>query len=145
MYLTLNLFAMKKFALLCLALVLFVSCSIDDDGTSYSFEVLPVESVDIPDEFVMGETYPITVSYFRPSTCHGFKEFYYQKENNQRTVAPINYMFESNDCETLEDVLTEATFNFIVTSNGSYVFKFWQGKDENNESQYLTIEVPVVE
>ena len=146
MYLTLNLFAMKKILVLCLTLVFFTSCSIDDDGTSFSFEVLPVESVDIPDEFELGEVYPITVSYLRPSTCHDFKEFYYLKNNNERTVAPITYVFDKSNCETLEeDNLVEATFNFQVTSNGSYIFKFWQGKDENDETQYLTIEVPVVD
>ena len=124
--------------------MLFASCSVDDDSTSFSFEVLPVESVDIPDEFELGETYPITVSYLRPSTCHGFKEFYYLKENNEWTVAPITYVFDNNDCETLEDNLVEATFNFIVTSNGSYIFKFWQGEDTDGETQYLIIEVPVI-
>jgi len=124
--------------------MLFASCSVDDDSTSFSFEVLPVESVDIPDEFELGETYPITVSYLRPSTCHGFKEVYYLKENNERTVAPITYVFDNNDCETLEDNLVEATFNFIVTSNGSYIFKFWQGEDTDGETQYLIIEVPVI-
>ncbi|WP_339895322.1 hypothetical protein [uncultured Algibacter sp.] len=136
---------MKKLLVICLTLILYASCSIDDDSTSFSFEVLPVESVDIPDEFELGETYPITVSYLRPSTCHGFKEFYYLKENNERTVAPITYVFDNNDCETLEDNLVEATFNFIVTSNGSYIFKFWQGEDTDGESQYLIIEVPVIE
>ncbi len=136
---------MKRFIVLCLSLVLFSSCSIDDDGTTYSFDVLPVESVDIPNEFTLGETYPITVSYLRPSTCHAFKEFYYLKENNERTVAPITYVFDRNDCETLENELVEATFNFIVTSNGSYIFKFWQGEDNEGETQYLTIEVPVVD
>lgn len=146
MYLTLNLFAMKKLLVLCLTLVLLASCSVEDDGTNFSFEVLPVESVDIPDEFELGEIYPITVSYLRPSSCHAFKEFYYLKENNERTVAPITYVFDNNDCETLEnDNLVEATFNFQVTSNGSYIFKFWQGEDDDGESQYLTIEVPVVE
>jgi len=145
MYSTLNILAMKKFALFCLTLLLLTSCSVDDDSASFTFEALPVESVDIPEEFVMGETYPITVSYYRPSTCHVFRDFYYKKENNQRTVAPVNYVFEENNCDTLNEVLTEATFNFLVTSNGSYIFKFWQGKDENDESQYLTIEVPVVE
>ena len=72
---------MKRLVVFCLTLMLFASCSVDDDSTSFSFEVLPVESVDIPDEFELGETYPITVSYLRPSTCHGFKEFYYLKEN----------------------------------------------------------------
>ncbi|WP_298555771.1 hypothetical protein [uncultured Algibacter sp.] len=137
---------MKKLLVLCLTLIICASCSIDDDGTSYSFEVLPVESVDIPDEFMLGEIYPITVSYLRPSNCHNFREFYYLKENNQRTVAPITYVFDDNDCETLEeDNLIEATFNFKVTSNGSYIFKFWQGEDIDGENQYLTIEVPVTE
>jgi len=124
---------------------MLASCSVDGDSTNYSFEVLPVESVDIPDEFVLGETYPITISYIRPSTCHSFKEFYYLKENNIRTVAPINFLFEDSDCNDLTDTITEKTFNFIVTSNGSYIFKFWQGEDTNGEDQYLTIEVPVID
>jgi len=136
---------MKKLVALSLALFLFASCSIDDDSQNYSFEILPVESVDIPDSFTLGETYPITVSYFKPSTCHSFKEFYYLRENNERTVAAINYVFENNSCETLTDELVEATFNFIVTSNGSYIFKFWQGEDASGEDQYLIIEVPVID
>ena len=136
---------MKKLLVICLTLILCASCSVNDDGTSFSFEILPVESVDMPTEFELGEIYPITVSYLNPSSCHAFKEFYYLKENNERTVAPITYVFEENDCETFEDNLVEATFNFKVTSNGSYIFKFWQGEDEDGETEYLTIEVPVVE
>jgi hypothetical protein len=59
-------------------------------------------------------------------------------------VAPITLVYENDNCETLDNVTEDATFNFIVTSNGSYIFKFWQGEDENGEDQYLTIEVPVV-
>ncbi len=136
---------MKKLLVLCVTLILFASCSVDDDSTNFSFEVLPVESVDIPDEFTLGQVYPITVSYIKPSNCHVFREFYYLKENNERTVAPIDYVFERNDCIDLTDVLVEETFNFIVTSNGSYIFKFWQGEDATGEDQYLTIEVPVVD
>jgi hypothetical protein len=135
---------MKKLLVLSLTLILNASCSIDE-GVNFKTDILPVESVDIPSEFELGGTYPITISYFRPSTCHQFREFYYFKENNERTVAPITYVFDRNDCETLENNLVEATLNFHVTSNGSYVFKFWQGENENGETQYLTIEVPVVE
>lgn len=136
---------MKKLIALSLALVLLVSCSIDDDSNSnYGFEVLPVESVDIPSEFVLGETYPITVTYLKPTACHIFKEFYYSKNLNERTVAPITLVYDNDNCETLDNVTEDATFNFIVTSNGSYIFKFWQGEDENGEDQYLIIEVPVV-
>ncbi|RED48891.1 hypothetical protein [Seonamhaeicola aphaedonensis] len=136
---------MKRVIMLCLTLLLFTACSVNDDDVNYSFEILPVESVDIPSEFVLGEVYPITISYFRPSTCYAFNDFYYQKELNERTVAPVNYVFDRNDCKNLNDELVEATFNFIVTSNGSYLFKFWQGEDSNGESIFLTVEVPVVE
>ncbi len=136
---------MKKFFVLCFTALLFASCSVDDDNPNFSFEILPVESVDIPNEFTLGETYPITVSYFRPTTCHTFKEFYYLKENNERTVAPINYVFERTNCEEMQQELVEAKFNFIVTSNGSYIFKFWQGEDTDGEDQFLEIEVPVVD
>ena len=137
---------MKRLIILSLTLILFVSCSINDNGSSYdgyTLDVLPIESVDMPDAFTLGETYPITVHYFKPSTCYSFKEFYYLKNNNERTVAVINYVADNPNCTDLQDELTEATFNFVVTSNGSYVFKFWQGTDENGDDQYLTIEVPV--
>ena len=129
---------------ICLTLIL-ASCSVNDDSPNYSFEILPVESVDIPDSFILGETYPITVSYYKPSNCHTFREFYYVKNNNERTVAPINYVFDKASCETLENELVEEAFNFVVTGNGSYVFKFWQGQDDDGEDQYLIIEVPVSE
>lgn len=136
---------MKKLILLSLFLILFASCSLDDKTLDYNLEILPIESVDIPESFTLGETYPITVSYLKPSTCNIFKEFYYLKNNNQRTVAVINYEYINNNCTDLEDELVEATFNFVVTGNGSYIFKFWQGVDENDIDQYLTIEVPVID
>jgi hypothetical protein len=136
---------MKKLFLSSLFLILFASCSLDDNSVNYNLEILPIESVEIPDSFTLGETYPITVSYFKPSTCHAFREFYYLKNNNERTVAVINYDYIDNNCTDLTDELVEATFNFIVTSNGSYIFKFWQGVDDNDVDQYLTIEVPVID
>ena len=136
---------MKHILVLYIAFIFFASCTSEDDFPNFHFEILTVDSVDIPVEFELGKIYPITVSYLSPTPCHAFREFYYVKENNERTVAPITYVFEESDCETLEDSLLEATFNFKVTSNGSYIFNFWQGKDEAGEDQYLSIEVPVVE
>jgi hypothetical protein len=137
---------MKKLFALSLMLIFMSSCSLNDDNeANYNFEILPVASVDIPSEFTLGETYPITVTYLKPTSCHVFKEFYYSKKLNERTVAPITLVYQNDNCQTLENTTEEATFNFIVTSNGSYVFKFWQGEDEAGEDQYLIIEVPVVE
>ena len=69
---------MKRLIIITLSLILFASCS-SDDGLEYSLEILPVESVNIPESFTLGEIYPITVSYLRPTTCHSCKEFYYRK------------------------------------------------------------------
>ncbi|OEK06150.1 hypothetical protein A8C32_19155 [Flavivirga aquatica] len=137
---------MKKLFALCLILTLFTSCINDDDNITQNshVDILPIESVDIPSEFELGETYPITVSYLRPSTCHIILEdFAYAKENNQRTIAPKTLIINEDNCEALENELIEKSFNFTVTSNSSYIFRFWQGRDADGESQYLIVEVPV--
>jgi hypothetical protein len=134
---------MKRFLFISLLLILFHACGLDDNGVDYSLELLPVESVDMPEAFVRGETYPITVTYFKPSTCYTFKEFYYLKENNENTVAVINYLYKNNNCIALDNELVEATFNFEVTDNGSCIFKFWKGVNDHDEDLYLTMEVPV--
>lgn len=134
---------MRKIFILSIVAAVLFSCSLDDDSANFSFEILPIEEVDIPEEFTLGEVYPITVTYERPTNCHSFRDFYYLKENNERTVAIISTVFEQDNCEDLTDASLTATFNFQVTSNGSYIFKFWQGQDENEEDIFLEIEVPV--
>jgi hypothetical protein len=135
---------MKKIFFLLLIAISVTSCSVDDDVNDFYYEILPVESVEIPEEFVLGQTYEITVTYLRPTTCHVFNNFYYDSELNQRTVV-VTSVYQNNDCLVLIDEEVEATFNFMVNSNGTYVFKFWQGEDENGNDLYYIVEVPVVE
>ena len=132
---------------LCFVLTLsLASCSIDNDSSNdFYYEILPVESVDIPTEFTLGETYEIHLSYLRPSGCYIFNDFYYVSELNQRTVAVINTVYPNRDCETFENELVDVSFNFIVNNNGTYVFRFWQGEDDNGNDIYYIVEVPVVE
>lgn len=136
---------MRKFIVYCALLCVFASCSLGDDNSqNFHFEFLPIESVDIPDEFILGETYPITVYYNKPSSCYVFNDFYYVSELNERTIAVINTVYDDQVCtQAIEPA--NATFNFVVTSNGTYVFKFWQGEDDNGEDVYYIVEVPVVE
>ena len=134
---------MKRFLLISLCLILIHSCSIDDNGVDYNLELLPVESVDMPESFIRGETYPITVRYFQPSSCYVFKEFYYLKENYENTVAIINYKYYNSNCIDFDNNLVEATFNYEVTDTGNCIFKFWKGVNDHDEDLYLTMEVPV--
>ena len=134
---------MKKLVLLLSLLFAFNSCS-TDDGDNFCFELLSVESVVIPNEFTLGETYEITIRYYRPSTCHAFNSFYYEKNLNTRTIAVESIVFEQDGCEALESVLVEKKLNFHVTNNGSYIFKFWQGANEYGEDVFLEYEIPVI-
>jgi|UniRef100_UPI00404B7BE7 hypothetical protein len=136
---------MKKIIFLLLIAISFSSCSVDDDANNFYYEILPIESVIIPEEFELGQTYEITVTYLRPTTCHVFNNFYYESELNQRTIAVVTTVYQNNDCLVLIDEEAQATFNFMVNSNGTYVFKFWQGEDENGNDLYYIVEVPVVE
>ncbi len=139
---------MKRLFFICIAILTFWSCSVDDDsvnGVEYNFEFIPIEDVVIPDSFVLGATYQIDVTYFRPTTCHAFHDFYYVADEEERTVAVISVVYENSNCEPLEDELVEVSFDFKVVYDHTYVFKFWQGEDEAGEDIFLTYEIPVVE
>ena len=70
---------MKKIISLFALLFLFNSC-IPEDGISYDLKLMPIASVDIPTEFTLGQTYPITVRYTKPTNCYIFNQLYYEKD-----------------------------------------------------------------
>ncbi|WP_055436290.1 hypothetical protein [Lacinutrix algicola] len=135
---------MKKILILLIGFATF-SCSVSDDSLVTYQDPMPIETAVLPDAFVLDEIYEINLTYLRPTTCHAFNDIIYKKHNNERTVVIIGTVFQSNgNCTDLGTEL-EASFNFKATEEGSYIFKFWQGKDDNEEDIYLTIEVPVLE
>lgn len=138
---------MKKFILLSLIILFFSSCDNDDDGPTFYYEFMPIESVELPEYFVPGEVYTIDYTYYKPSDCYYYSDLYYDILNNTRTVAVINRVFiDSGDvvCTELEDELVEGYFQFHATSlYDSIEFKFWQGVSESGQNEYLIIEVPV--
>ncbi|MGL2962700.1 hypothetical protein ACSVH2_02635 [Flavobacterium sp. RSB2_4_14] len=133
---------MKKLITLLSLFFLFNSCT-PDNNNDYLFELLPVQSVEIPTEFTLGETYQIKMYYIRPTSCHSFSSYYYDKDLNVRTIAIESAVLQGSTCEDTPTDLVECSFNFLVTSNGSYIFKFYQGQDANGENIFLEYEVPV--
>lgn len=137
---------MKKFLLFGFLVCFMLSCSPGDDNSlNFYYETLPVESVDIPAEFQFGNTHEITLTYLRPTGCHVFNDFYYLSELNQRTIAIITTVFPDQNCETFEYEEVEATLNFGVNNTEPYVFRFWQGLDDNGIDTYYVVEIPVVD
>jgi hypothetical protein len=127
-----------------LALVACSSGSTDDSKTGVSFEILPIESAIVPSSFSLNQTYQIRVLYYRPSNCHAFSEFYFEKQGSERVVAIINSVIDNINCEALDNDLIEVLFNFVAEDSGTYLFKFWQGFDQNGNDQYYIVEVPVL-
>lgn len=125
----------------------FSSCDFSDDSEKYRFEFVKIDSVSIPETFVVGQTYPIKVYYKLPTTCHNFEGFYYERNQNTRTVAVQTSVYERNDCEpTSENQQNkESSFDFYVSNSESYIFKFFQGEDANGANVFLEYEVPVTE
>ena len=135
---------MKKIVLLLLVSLLSISCSVDDDYVDYHYEVLPVESYILPDSFQLGEVQLIYLSYKRPTDCYVNPRLYFEKNEQIRTVAVQSMVADLKDCATIPDEGTkELVFKFKVLSSEPYVFKFYKGEDENGESIFESVTVPV--
>lgn len=142
-YININLILeMKKLILLICLSVFINSCSIDEE-MKFHYVALPIESVEIPSEFVLGQTYQIIIKYYKPTTCYGFNGFYFEKDLNVRTIAVRTVIFEENtNCEATVN-LFEENLSFTVTNNGNYIFKFWKGTNDAGEDIYLEYNIPV--
>jgi hypothetical protein len=136
---------MKKIVIL--ALLMIMSACTPEDGPIYHYEVLPVESFEVPEEFVLGQIFQINVSYLRPSTCHYEHGIYWERHSNTRIIGIQSLVETRDNCISLEDEATlhEKTFDFHVTGNGPYLFRFFKGKDEEGNLIFEDIEIPVAE
>jgi hypothetical protein len=138
---------MKKIILLFVIFSTLLSCSPDDKGSTYKFEIIKVESFEVPTEFISGETYQIKVKYKRPTSCHYFNNIYFNKESNIRKIAIECIVEERDNCVALTDnnIEIEYVFNFqVVQESGSnYLFKFFKGKNQAGESIFEEVTIPV--
>jgi hypothetical protein len=134
---------MKKIITLTLLWASFLSCSPDNEYPNYSYEVLPVASYEVPASFKLGETYTITLKYQRPTSCHGYQGLYYDKNLNVRTIGIQAVVDKDQICDKALPPLSEVSFQFYVTNTGSYIFKFYKGKDANGVSIFEEKEIKV--
>ena len=136
---------MKKIVLFLIVITSFLSCSLDDDGPTYTYSVLPVDSYVVPASFTLGQTYSIKLKYQKPSACHIYQGIYYEKNLNTRTIAIQTAVQDNQVCTADVPPVSEVSFNFMVNNTGSYIFKFYKGKDANGENIFEEVEIPVVD
>lgn len=133
---------MKRIFFVLFAVIILVSCS-NDDSDDYHYELLAIEDALVPEEFEFGKIYDITVKYIVPDDCYLESDILYEYDLNARNVAVISLVIDNEGCETL-DLEQEITFEVHALQESPYVFRFWQGEDENGDPIYLIIEVPVI-
>ena len=127
-----------------LAMFAVSSCSLEDD-VALRFEPLKVTDVNFPPELQMLESYQIGVSYLRPSSCHYFEGFDYENTGeNETTVFLIASVLTDQPCQEL-NVELETSFEFKPESAGTYIFRFWQGKNADGQDVYYVFDVVVEE
>lgn len=135
---------MKKLILFIALGVFFSSCDIgSDDTTNYAFDLVPVSSVTMPATFAKDSTTNIPVKYIRPSNCHLFDSFYYEKDGFTRTVAINCVRFLQDNCQTDNATEIEVNLPFRPIELGTYHFKFYTGRDSSNVAQFLEYDVVV--
>jgi hypothetical protein len=135
---------MKKTVLFLILITSFLGCSLDDDNTSYTYDVLPVDSYVVPASFTLGETYEIKLKYQKPTSCHIYQGIYYDKNLNTRTIAIQTAVQNNQVCTQQIPPLSEVSFNFMVNNTGSYIFKFYKGEDAGGKDIFEEVEIPVV-
>lgn len=135
-------------------LLCVLSCSVDsqtnseessamDTASNTYDEFLPVTDVLIPQTIKIGEPSDIFVYYTIPSTCHTFKDVFYNVNGYERTVAIVSQVQKQDTCIT-DSIRTEKTsFKFKVDKKGAYQIKFWNGKDKKGNVEYITYDVIV--
>ncbi len=135
---------MKKIIVFTVLITSLLSCSVDNNNASYTYSVLPVTSFTVPTSFTLGSTYEIKLKYQKPTSCHLYQGIYYDKNLNTRTIAIQTAVLDHQTCTQELPPLSEASFNFMVTNTGSYIFKFYKGKDASGKDIFESVEIPVV-
>lgn len=133
---------MKRIFFVIFSFIIFVSCS-NDDGPTYHYELLAIEDVILPENFEYGKIYEVSLKYIQPDDCYISSDVLYEYDNDIRNVAVISTVLDDKNCfpSEFED---EISFKVQALQEETYVFKFWQGEDDNGEPIYLVKEVPVI-
>lgn len=135
---------MKKIVLFLIVITSVLSCSLEDDSPTYTYSVLPVDSYVVPASFTLGQSYEIKLKYQKPTACHIYQGIYYEKNLNTRTIAIQTAVQNNQVCTQEVPPISEVSFNFTVSNTGSYIFKFYKGKDIAGKDIFEDVEIPVV-
>jgi hypothetical protein len=135
--------SMKKLILLIPFYFLLSSCEFNSGQPEASLETLTVSEVDMPTAYAKDSITEIPIRYIRPTSCHSFYNFYYDKNNFDRTVAIYSLRSNLTNCVTDNVTVVDVVLRFKPTEIGTYYFKFWSGEDAGGLDQFIEYEAVV--
>lgn len=144
---------MKKLALLFVFALTLSSCSIEDDGPGIKYQYAKVLDAGLPDSFELGKSYQLEITYLLPSACHnplGIEANRGSLTGEARRdifiVGVTSISADITDCTIeSEDLEREKNLTITIDEDEPYTFYLWNGLDDENENQYITVEVPVID
>ena len=129
-----------------LLFTLLLSCDLHDEGEKYELVALPIAEVQLPESFILNESYLFDISFTRPNACTGFRGFEVVVEETEthtvRHVVAIGAQFQETFCPQATETL-QTQMQFVCMYSSPYLFRFYTGDDSDGNPQYLEIEVPV--
>jgi hypothetical protein len=136
---------MKKLILLVSIFFALNSCTVGSDSDR-EFILLPIEQVEMPLNYSVGNISIIKIKYKRPTDCHIFNGFYtnYESSNVYDKVVAIRTVKLNNSNCLPDDSMFEVNYEFKPMTAGTYNLRFWLGPDEDGVDQYETHEVEVL-
>lgn len=133
---------MKRIVLFIAISLFFTGCDTESDEI-YQYDLLPVSSVAMPTKFARDSVTEIPVHYIRPTTCHFFYNFYYEKIGMNRTVAVYTSASNNSNCQLDNVTEVEIPLRFKPTELGTYHFKFVIGENPDGSNLFLEHDVVV--
>ena len=136
---------MKKWIIILSMFFALNSCTVGSDSDR-EFILLPIEQVEMPASYTVGNISIIKIKYKRPTDCHIFNGFYTNYESSNiyyKVVAVRTVKLDNSNCLPDESMF-EVDYEFKPTEAGIYTFRFWLGPDQNGIDQYETHEVEVL-
>lgn len=143
---------MKKLVFILFTALAISSCTIDDDSPNIEFELAEITANDLPDQFELGKSYTITVTYVLPSQCNTFAGVDARREGStgaarrQIYIAAFTQFQRGQDCNAdISGNSGTSTFTITIDESEDFTFYFWIGTDASDEPIYDEVTVPVVE
>jgi len=137
---------MKRIVLICISGLLSLllwQCTTHEPDDNYRQVVLPVTAVDLPAKCRVDSVSIFTVHYKKPSTCHMFNGFYYDKSGMTRIVAVTMVQAMNASCIT-DGTVVSADLKFKPATAGDYTFKFWLGTDNSGNDTFIEQPITVL-